>query len=58
MAIVLVTKKLHAVRSAKLSLDLTQFDFSAVFDMVNHKTLSKPIKLAMSDQTMHGLPHT
>ncbi|KAK3518762.1 hypothetical protein QTP70_012088 [Hemibagrus guttatus] len=38
-ALLAVTEKLHAARSAKLSLVLILLDLSAAFDTVNHKTL-------------------
>ncbi|KAK3543792.1 hypothetical protein QTP70_027265, partial [Hemibagrus guttatus] len=41
-ALLAVTEKLHAARSAKLSSILILLDLSAAFDTVNHKTLVHP----------------
>ncbi|KAK3574248.1 hypothetical protein QTP86_004395 [Hemibagrus guttatus] len=43
-ALLAVTEKLHAARSAKLSSVLILLDMSAAFDTVNHKTLLSTIK--------------
>ncbi|KAK3506867.1 hypothetical protein QTP70_030604 [Hemibagrus guttatus] len=43
-ALLAVTEKLHAVRSAKLSLVLILLDLSAAFDTVNHKTLLSTLR--------------
>ncbi|KAK3572921.1 hypothetical protein QTP86_010564 [Hemibagrus guttatus] len=41
-ALLAVTEKLHAARSAKLSSVLILLDLSAAFDTINHKTLVHP----------------
>ncbi|KAK3514301.1 hypothetical protein QTP70_012909 [Hemibagrus guttatus] len=43
-ALLAVTEKLHAARSAKLSSVLILFDLSAAFDTVNHKTLLSTLR--------------
>ncbi|KAK3547966.1 hypothetical protein QTP70_001632 [Hemibagrus guttatus] len=43
-ALLAVTEKLHAARSAKLSSVLILLDLSAVFDTVNHKTLLSTLR--------------
>ncbi|KAK3525429.1 hypothetical protein QTP86_031555 [Hemibagrus guttatus] len=43
-ALFAVTEKLHAARSAKLSLVLILLDLSAAFDTVNHKTLLSTLR--------------
>ncbi|KAK3559292.1 hypothetical protein QTP86_010741 [Hemibagrus guttatus] len=43
-ALLAVTEKLHAARSAKLSLVLILLDLSAAFDTVNHKTLLSTLR--------------
>ncbi|KAK3543099.1 hypothetical protein QTP70_010645 [Hemibagrus guttatus] len=43
-ALLAVTEKLHAARSAKLSSVLILLDLSAAFDTVNHKTLLSTIR--------------
>ncbi|KAK3513801.1 hypothetical protein QTP70_028874 [Hemibagrus guttatus] len=43
-ALLAVTEKLHAARSAKLSSVLILLDLSAAFDIVNHKTLLSTLR--------------
>ncbi|KAK3506419.1 hypothetical protein QTP70_015747, partial [Hemibagrus guttatus] len=43
-ALLAVTEKLHAARSAKLSSVLILLDLSAAFDTVNHKTLLSTLR--------------
>ncbi|KAK3545250.1 hypothetical protein QTP70_002373 [Hemibagrus guttatus] len=43
-ALLAVTEKLHAARSAKLSAVLILLDLSAAFDTVNHKTLLSTLR--------------
>ncbi|KAK3570111.1 hypothetical protein QTP86_011319 [Hemibagrus guttatus] len=43
-ALLAVTEKLHAARSAKLSLVLILLDLSAAFDTLNHKTLLSTLR--------------
>ncbi|KAK3514352.1 hypothetical protein QTP70_015881 [Hemibagrus guttatus] len=43
-ALLVVTEKLHAARSAKLSSVLILLDLSAAFDTVNHKTLLSTLR--------------